>query len=256
MCEVTPDSHTRGMGYLKSRRILLRYPKFRGVLLVVYFKDLVNLMKSNFRITKVSERDATLHENCAKAADTVIKHAKCVSDLLRRPTVILSRREPLNSDTKHLLTKLKPDQIHQPAKPLERLKKYKFKKSKSPLSPKVPAATPYLKPKLSRFKKLSLRFPSYRKHDNSDNLFNPINLHHGAGTRYPSNEAHQWRLKSIERIGPFSVQRSRRKRNVKIRNSKTFHLNDRTSTLSIFGLIAKKINQQILKVRNKAFTTS
>uniref|UniRef100_A0AC34FLW7 Uncharacterized protein n=1 Tax=Panagrolaimus sp. ES5 TaxID=591445 RepID=A0AC34FLW7_9BILA len=216
-------------------------------------------MKFNFRISKVSQKDAEAHEICAKSADSVLKHAHCVSDLLRKSSIQVNRVPP-DRDTQTLFNRLKPKQIHQPAKPLERIPEIKRPTEISQKPAKIHensvSIQKFKSKKSLRFEKLSKRnrFQKFR-HRFEKLKINPKTQN--------VNSAQKWREKSIfqsTKIGAFGVvvkdQRRRRGKRYIFRTASEYHLQDGTSKMSPFGIIAKHLTKRILKLKNKTSASS
>uniref|UniRef100_A0AC35FK37 Uncharacterized protein n=1 Tax=Panagrolaimus sp. PS1159 TaxID=55785 RepID=A0AC35FK37_9BILA len=199
------------------------------------------------KISKVSREDAIAHEICAKSADTVLKHARCVSELLQKPQIRI--QVPRDRDTRTLFSRLKPQQIHQPAKPLERFSKTIKFPAKTLQRQKIYETLSLLKSKKSsRFEKFTKRNRKIKKSQQSANLNNPI--------QQRTNETQKWREKSIiNKIGAFEVVKNRRKRYI-IKSAKNYQLQDPSANMTPFGLIAKQLTRRILNFKNKTIATS
>ena len=190
---------------------------------------------SDFRIAKVSKEDADAHEKCAKAADTVAKHAACVSQLLRAQSVKEGNEK---RDMKELFSKLKPESIHRPVDASTPPPELPFKfEGEEEEETTTTEQSKVQKQENRQMKSGSMSKTEYFKRkfrEGSVLKFDPNS---------PKKIRNQHHYKGLE-------FRSRKKR-VAVRSDDAFQLRSSQTRMTPIGLIAKNLLKRVLEIKNK-----
>lgn len=206
--------------------------------IVDFSRDLIITLYLNkvgyFRIAKVSKKDADAHEKCAKAADTVAKHAVCVSQLLKAPEV---KEDNGKRDMKELLSKLKPESIHRPV-------------DASTASPTLPF----------KFEDEEEEEKVKEKVVVEDKVKKTVNMRNIPKTEYLKRKFKEGSIlkfnpdapkKFRSHYGPKSFEYRSRKKRVAVRSDDGFALKRSQKNMTPIGLIAKDLLKKVLDIKNK-----
>uniref|UniRef100_A0A7E4VKX0 ANK_REP_REGION domain-containing protein n=1 Tax=Panagrellus redivivus TaxID=6233 RepID=A0A7E4VKX0_PANRE len=199
------------------------------------------------KIRAVAEADAAAHEKCVKTANDVVRHAKCVSKLLRRP---VSKPTSENGEsTKALFARLRPNAIHSPAKPLE---------PSTTTTTEVPTTTSTTTTNTRKPKPILTTTKAPVKKRVRHRFSNAATIMYNPSVRYSRRleKLKQKRRRIPEpshasmtrRIGSFEVIRKKR---FSHRSAESYSLTPSQRKLTPIGMVAKYLMKDILKAKNK-----
>uniref|UniRef100_A0A914QAD5 HAT C-terminal dimerisation domain-containing protein n=1 Tax=Panagrolaimus davidi TaxID=227884 RepID=A0A914QAD5_9BILA len=231
-------------------------------------------------IGTVSKEHATAHEKCAKSANSVIKHAKCVSKLLQLPSIKNQPKLKSEKEKKALFARLKPEQIHQPINPLnprnpssklqklgksKRIIKYGKKQKQRKHQNKSKSQTKSNR-NISNFKlqnprKLQNHFistyrfqPQPRRYMGAKAInFNPNQNHRRFNPNHFFRQQFFQENRKYKKVGEFEVLAKRRKR-YSIKSDSQYFLQNSELNLTPIGKVAQNLIKTVLDIKNKTET--
>uniref|UniRef100_A0AC35G7Y1 Transmembrane protein n=1 Tax=Panagrolaimus sp. PS1159 TaxID=55785 RepID=A0AC35G7Y1_9BILA len=227
------------------------------------------------KIGTVSKEHATAHEKCAKFANSVIKHAKCVSKLLQLPSIKNQPKSKSEKEKKALFARLKPEQIHQPINPLnpsskllkleksKRIMKY-GKKRKQRKNRNKSKNYPKSNRKSSNFKfqnsrKLQNHFistypfqPQPRRYMGAKAInFNPNQNHRRFNSNYFYRQQLFQKNRKYKKVGEIEVLAKRRRKRYSIKSDSQYSLHNSELNLTPIGKVAQNLIKTVLDIKNK-----
>uniref|UniRef100_A0A914QIW5 Uncharacterized protein n=1 Tax=Panagrolaimus davidi TaxID=227884 RepID=A0A914QIW5_9BILA len=232
------------------------------------------------KIGTVSKEHATAHEKCAKSANSVIKHAKCVSKLLQLPSIKKQPKSKSENEKKALFARLKPEQIHQPINPLnptnplnpssklpklgksKRLMKYEKKQKQRKHQNKLKSHSNILHKssnvKLQNPRKLQNHFistyqfqPQPRRYMGAKAIiFNPNQNHRRFNPNHFFRQQFFQENRKYKKVGEFEVLAKRRKR-YSIKSDSQYFLQNSELILTPIGKVAQNLIKTVLDIKNK-----